>query len=212
MVSSLAGLFGIETKRYLRNAHNFITPAVFTTLIALIAALGTTQIPQPDSLLWICAILAFLLNTDQLFRQDYHNGLLEQYFFSSINPYFIVLIKTTVFALFNGLAFLCISLPVMVLFLQPEASQLGLFLLALFAVIPSLTMLVALGTSYALASSGGFMPALITIPFYIPLVLLAMLAANNPLYYISLLVALALLYVALLSLAIQFILRNLAAA
>lgn len=171
------------------------------------------QMPA-DSLLWICAILAFLLNTDQLFRQDYHNGLLEQYFFATLSPYFIILIKTGIFSLFNSGILLGINIPIIILLLQPQIDQLGLLLLTLLTIIPSLTMLVALGASYALASSGGFMPALITIPFYVPLVILAMLATNDPLYYtyyISLLVALALLYVALLSLAIQFILKNLAA-
>lgn len=197
----------------MRNAHNLITPAVFTTLIALIAGLGIPQMPA-DSLLWICAILAFLLNTDQLFRQDYHNGLLEQYFFATLSPYFIILIKTAIFSLFNSGVLLFINIPIIILLLQPETDQLVFFLLALLAIIPSLTMLVALGASCALASTGGFMPALITIPFYVPLVVLAMLATNDPFnytYYLSLLIALALLYIALLNLAIQFILKNLAA-
>ena len=199
-------------KRYIRNSHNFIAPVVLTTLITLIAAI-TSSAEFTYALLWLCTVLAFLLNTDQLFGPDYRSGLLEQYFFSDLPPYFIVLMKVAAFCLLNTSALLFINIPVIVFLTQPEAAKMGLFLLCFLTSVPSLAMLVALGASYALASFGGFIPALISFPFYVPLIILSMLALTeaNPFYYISILAALTLLYVALLTLAIQFILKNLAA-
>lgn len=212
---SLLGFLDLETRRYFRNTHNFITPFVFTTLIVIITVVVHPRTLEFSyGLLWICVVLAFLLNTEQLFRADYRHGLLEQYFFSAIPPYFIVLTKVAVFFLFNTLGFLMINLPMIWFLTNLDTAQLGMFLLCLLVAAPSLGMLVALGASYALASSGGFIPALISLPFYVPLIILSMLAlvSPNPLYFVSFLAAATLLYIALLPWAIQFILKNLTAA
>ena len=203
----------LEMRRYVRNSHNFITPFVFTTLIVVIAALAQPRAAALGyGLVWICVVLAFLLNTEQLFRADYQNGLLEQYFFSSLEPYFIVLAKVTVFFLLNTVGIMLINLPLIWLLTQLGTENLGIFLLCLMLLAPSLGLLVALGASYSLAAAGGFLPALISLPFYVPLIIFSMLAVtgDDPWYFLSLLLACALLYSALLPWAIQSIFKHLA--
>ena len=210
----------LETQRYLRTSHTLLGPFVIVLWIAVIAA---TALPALNAqtgdaavlhyaILWLCAGLSFLLGADRLFQADHQNGLLEQLFLAPV--YFVLLMRITLFALLHGLFFCCICLPILWLLLGAQGDP-WLFVLCLLLALPALCLTVALGAAINLiATTGGFAQVLIALPFYIPPILLAMaaLVGDQTTFMLQLLGALSLLNIAIMALAIQFILRDAVAA
>ena len=215
------GIFALlESKRYLRNAHTLLGPFVVALWIAVIASTAAPQLSAQAidattlnyAILWLCAGLSFLLGADRLFQADHQNGLLEQLFL--VPAYFILLMRIALFALLHGLFFCLVCLPILWLLLGAQGNLL-LFVLCLLLALPALCMTVALGAAINLISTtGGFAQALIALPFYVPPILLAMaaLTGEQPALMLSLLGALSLLNIAILTLAVQYILRDAVAA
>ena len=214
----------LEATRFFRTSHHLLIPflvALWVILVFSLARLGT-QVSAADTaymnyaLLWLCAGLSLLLGADRLFDADHKNGLLEQIFLGP--SYFIILARVLLFAGMHGLFFCLICLPILGLLLGMPAVDLFLFAACFLLGLPAFCMTLALGAAIGGSSSVrdgvGFIPALVSLPLYVPVVLLSMLALTEPAaaaFFMQCLLALSLTHVALLGLAVNYILRDAAA-
>ena len=135
-----------------RSRMDWLLPPLFYVVIVTLFSLGS----KPDdpqlahfapAVLWVGALLSALLTLDRLFRSDYEDGTLEQYFTAATPVGVVVAAKLAAHWLLTGLP--------LVLLAAPLAAVLGLP----SAVIAPLVIALALGTP-VLSLVGGFAAAL----------------------------------------------------
>ena len=208
-----------ELRIALRSRGDAVQPILFYAMVSLLFPLGAApnsaavQTFAP-AILWMTALLAALLGLERLFRSDYEDGTLEQFFLAPIPVSFLVLAKLLAAWLMLGLPLALMS-PVLGLLL-------GLPVKAALALMLSMT----LGT-FSLFFVGGFSSALLVglpragvllpvlvLPLVSPVLIfgagavraaLSMGSVEAPLYFLA---ALALLSICLIPLVTTAALRN----
>ena len=135
-----------------RSRMDWLLPPLFYVVVVTLFSLGSKpNDPQlahfAPAILWVGALLSALMTLDRLFRSDYEDGTLEQYFIGSAPVGVVVATKLATHWLLTGLP--------LVLLAAPLAAALGLP----GEVIASLVLGLLLGTP-ALSLIGGFAAAL----------------------------------------------------
>lgn len=122
-------------------------------------------------LLWTLALLATLLSLDGLFRSDYEDGTLEQLILSPQSSYFMIIAKVLAHWLTTGLP-LTLAAPVLGLMLSlPTEGYLPL-ILTFFIGTATLSLLGSIGAALTVSlRRGGLLLTLITLPFYVPVLI-----------------------------------------
>ncbi len=122
--------------------------------------------------LWVLALLSTLLSLDSLFRRDFDDGTLEQLVLN-VDPLFTgVLAKVLAHWLVTGLPLAILS-PVAALLLFLPASAVPTLVAALLLGTPILSLLGAVGAALTVAlKRGGLLLTLITLPLYVPVLIL----------------------------------------
>jgi heme exporter protein B len=123
----------------LRKRGQFVQPlaffAIVTTLFPLAISPDLARLREIASgVLWVAALLASLLALEFLFRDDAHDGTLEQYALSGQSLTWLIFAKTTAHWLLTG-----VPLAVM-------APLAGLSLGVAYAALPGIIAAIALGT------------------------------------------------------------------
>jgi heme exporter protein B len=123
----------------LRKRGQFVQPlaffAIITTLFPLSISPELARLREIASgVLWVAALLASLLALEFLFRDDAHDGTLEQYALSGQSLTWLIFAKTMAHWLLTG-----VPLAVM-------APLAGLSLGVPYAAVPGIIVLIALGT------------------------------------------------------------------
>jgi heme exporter protein B len=123
----------------LRKRAQFVQPlaffAIVTTLFPLAISPELARLREIASgVLWVAALLASLLALEFLFRDDAHDGTLEQYALSGHSLTWVIFVKTTAHWLLTG-----VPLAVM-------APLAGLSLGVPYAAVPGIIAPIALGT------------------------------------------------------------------
>jgi heme exporter protein B len=120
----------------------------------------------------VLALLSTLLSLDTLFRRDFDDGTLEQLVLN-VDPLFVgVLSKVFAHWLVTGLPLAILS-PVAALMLFLPASAVPTLVLALLLGTPILSLLGAVGAALTVGlKRGGLLLALITLPLYVPVLIL----------------------------------------
>ncbi|NVK34705.1 MAG: heme exporter protein CcmB [Rhodobacteraceae bacterium] len=155
-------------------------------------------------ILWIGALLACLLGLDRLLQSDHDDGSLELMLMSGRPLELIILIKCLAHWLTTGLP-LILATPILALFLNLDAAQLGAVLLSLLVGTPALTLIGMTGAAITVhLRRGGLLLAVLVLPLTIPILIFGVAtvgAASDPLVP-ALTPFLALCGLSLLSLAI----------
>ena len=123
--------------------------------------------------IWVSALLANLLAMDSLFRADYDDGALEQLMLSPVPLWLVVLVKVTGHWLITGLP-LAILAPLIALMFGLPGDVLPTVLFTLLLGTPLLSLIGAIGAGLTVGlRKGGILLALLTLPLYIPVLILA---------------------------------------
>jgi heme exporter protein B len=159
-----------------RNQGDIVNPLVFALIVVTLFPLGVGPEKQllttiSPGLVWVVALLACLLSTDRIFRDDYLDGTLQQMLLSPQPTYFLLLAKVGVHWLVSGLAVTLVAPLLGLMLSMPSGGYLPL-LVSLFLGTISLSMIGAIGAGLTVGlKRGGVLVALIVLPLYIPVLI-----------------------------------------
>ena len=168
--------FRLECQLLLRNTSNIAQPLMFFIIIAL---LFPFSLPAESGLLvsigggviWVCAVLATLLNLDSLFKPDYQDGTLEQILINKRSLSVAVLAKSLAHWVSSGLL-LCLLTPLLGLSFNIPNKQIGVLFYSLLLGTPSLLLIGAIGAALTVTlQRSGVLIAVIILPLYIPILI-----------------------------------------
>lgn len=125
------------------------------------------------AMIWVATLLALLLNTDHLFRDDFNDGVLEQWLFFDRPLAWLVTLKLVTHWILYVLPLILIT-PVAGLMLSIPADVLHALLITLLIATPALTCFTGLGAALTLGSSrSGVLGVLVMMPLFVPVIILA---------------------------------------
>ncbi|MDG1250051.1 MAG: heme exporter protein CcmB [Gammaproteobacteria bacterium] len=167
----------------IRRRRELANPLVFFIMVVSMFPLGVT----PDhaflaelsaGVIWVTALLAALISMDSMFRSDYDDGSLEQLLLMPGSKVVLISAKIAAHWVSIGLPLVIIA-PLMsfLLFLPPQA--LPSLIITLLISTPILSLLGAVGVALTLSlRGGGVLSSLLTLPFYVPVLIFSTMAIN----------------------------------
>jgi heme exporter protein B len=130
-------------------------------------------------IIWVAALLSTMLGLDKIFRDDYHDGSLEQLIASSYPLPLTVLAKVFAHWLITGLP-LVLMTPVFALLLNLDSQSLVATVLTLLLGTPLLSFIGAIGAGLTVGlQKGGILMSLLVLPLYIPVLIFATSAIDT---------------------------------
>lgn len=164
-------------------------------------------------IIWIALALALFLSAEQLFQQDYEDGVIEQWLVSGYPLQLFVCAKLLVHWWMTILPMLLLC-PVLMLLLNLTAKEMGVLVLSLFCGSPMLYTLCALAAAMSTGiKQQGILMALILLPLTLPIMIFGSATTQAAMQalpisgYCALLLAFSLLASALLPFAIAGVIR-----
>lgn len=166
-----------------RQRAELLQPVIFFMLVITLFPLGVG--PNPTILqqigpgvIWVAAILSALLGLERLFRDDFHDGSLEQLMLSGSSLPMIALVKVLAHWLTSILPLILLS-PLLALFLHLSSDMYWALLATLLLGTPLLSLVgaIAVGLTVGL-NRGGVLLALLLLPIFIPLLIFASSAVD----------------------------------
>ncbi len=188
-----------ELRLAARRRAEWALPLVFYAVVATLFALGASpnapwlKVAGP-SILWVGALLAALLSLERLFRGDYDDGTLEQFFVSPQPVSLLVAGKLLAQWLVIGLP-LTLLAPVLGIAFGMGAELTGVLVLSLGLGLPALVLLAGFASALVvgLPRTGVLLPVLV-LPLVCPVVIFGAGAvraaeggapAGAPLYFLG---------------------------
>jgi len=167
-----------------RGASEMAMPLLFSVIVVSLFPLGVG--PGPDTLqiigpgvIWVAALLSALLGLENLFRDDFHNGTLEQLLLSPSALTTAVFIKVLCHWLFVIGPLILIS-PLLAMFLNLTLNMYWALCATLLLGTPLLSLVGAIAVALTLSiNRGGVLLAVLLLPVFIPLLIFATSAINN---------------------------------
>lgn len=167
-----------------RQRGGWLNPLFFFLLVVAMFPLGVS--PKEAQLklmaggvIWVSALLATLLAAENLFKQDYEDGSLEQLLVSPCPLFLVVLVKVFVHWLTTGFC-LALMAPFLGGMLYLEFDQILLLLLSLLIGTPALSFISAIGAALTVGiRRGGILIALIVLPLYVPVLIFGTAAVQT---------------------------------
>ncbi|MHB1543340.1 MAG: heme exporter protein CcmB [Gammaproteobacteria bacterium] len=201
-----------------RERRRALLPLVFFVIVASLFPLAMS--PRPlilkliaPGVIWVDVMLATFLGLESLFRQDYEEGVLEQWILSPSSLELRVFLKVISFWTVTSLPLIVMS-PILILWLSFPVRALGILLVGLFLGTVTLSFLGALGAALTVSlRQSGMLVAILLLPLATPILIFgahsALLAADkqNPRPALYLLATLFFLTVGLVPKAISTALK-----
>ncbi len=166
-----------DLKIGMRNRSEIMMPLIFFLIIVSLFPLGLglenqkTLHAAAPAILWIAALLSTILVLDRVFKNDFDDGSLEQMVVSGTSLYIIILGKMIAHWFLTGLPLVIFS-PILALMLGfniGDSFKVALILLVgtpLLSFIGSMCVALIVGLRQA-----GLLLSIITLPLYIPVLL-----------------------------------------
>ncbi len=172
-----------DLKLALRQPVDVVNPLFFFVLVIVLFPIGIG--PEPNLLqrispgvIWVAALLATLLGAEKLFKEDHHDGTLEQVVLSPVPMSLYVLAKISAHWLLSALPLLLVS-PLLAAFLNINASGLVAVALTLLVATPLLSIIAAIGAALTVGlQKGGVLISLLVLPLNIPVLIFATSAVD----------------------------------
>ena len=128
--------------------------------------------------IWVTALLAALMSMDNMFRSDYDDGSLEQLLLMPGSKVVLIAAKIAAHWVSIGLPLVIIA-PLMSFLLFLPTQALPSLIITLLISTPILSLLGAVGVALTLSlRGGGVLSSLLTLPFYIPVLIFSTMAIN----------------------------------
>ncbi|MDO9128024.1 MAG: heme exporter protein CcmB [Parvibaculum sp.] len=129
-------------------------------------------------MLWVALLLAALLTLDRLFQADFEDGSLDLLSMGALPLELVAVAKALGHWLTTGLP-LVVAAPVLGLLLNLPVASFPALLLAMLAGTPALSFLGAIGAALTVGvRRGGLLASLLVLPFYIPVLIFGVGAAE----------------------------------
>ncbi len=167
----------------IRHRAEMANPLLFFILVTSLFPLGIGANPNllqavAPGVIWVAALLAALLSSENGFRSDFEDGSLEQYLMSSHPVSVLVLAKITAHWLITGLPLLLIS-PLLGILLGLPVEGIKVLFITLLLGTPVLSLVGAVGVALTVGlRKGGMILALLVLPLYVPLLIFASSAVD----------------------------------
>ena len=122
-------------------------------------------------LLWVVLVMTVLITLDRLFQEDFEDGTLDQLIAAPLPLELVVLAKLA--GHYIGIIIpLLAAMPVAGLLLNIAPAHLPLLMAALVLGTPALVLLGGIGASLAVSvRRGGLLTVLLSLPFYVPVMI-----------------------------------------
>lgn len=180
----LQGVIKREFMLAMRQKAEISQPMLFLLMVVTLFPLGVS--PSPDLLqrigpgiIWIAAILSTLLSMERIFRDDFHDGTLEQLLLSGMP---VVLITACKVLCHWVITFgpLLVMMPLFALLLNLTWDMTLALLITLLIGTPVLSLLGAIGVALTVGlRKGALILSLLLIPVFIPLLIFATSAIES---------------------------------
>jgi heme exporter protein B len=165
-----------DLKLAFRKRGQLIQPLVFFAIVTTLFPLGIS--PQLSQLrdvapgaLWVAALLSSLLALEFLFRDDAHDGTLEQYALSGQSLMWLLLAKTAAHWLLTGLP-LALMGPLAALSLGAPVSAVPAVIASVAIGSIALSLIGSIGAALTLGvRRSGALQSLLTLPFSMPVLI-----------------------------------------
>lgn len=198
-MSAFGAVLARELRLAARRRAEWMQPLLFYAVVATLFALGAApdapwlEVAAP-SILWVGALLAALLSLDRVFRGDYEDGTLEQYFLAPQPVSLLVGGKLLAQWLVMGLP-LTLLAPLLGLALGLEREVIMVLALSLLLGLPALVLTAGFASALlvGLPRTGVLLPVLV-LPLLCPVVIFGAgavraaqsgLSAEAPLYFLG---------------------------
>jgi len=154
-----------DLRANLRQPSQILNPLAFFLLVVGLFPLGVGPEPQvlariAPGVVWVLALLAALLSVENLYRQDFDDGSLEQMVLGARPLFLAVLGKACAQWLVTG-APLTLIAPLAAFMLHLPAEQIPRLMLSLFLGTPTITLLAGIGAALTVGVRPLFVPVLI---------------------------------------------------
>ncbi len=167
-----------EFRLLIARPADLFKPMWFLTLVVSVMPLALS----PDSkiladigsaVIWVGVLLALLLNSDQLFYDDFDTGVLEQYLFVDRPLSWIVGMKLISHWILQVVPLIIVT-PLIALMLSVDGLVIHMLVLSLFVATPALTCFTGLGAALTLGTRrSGVLGVLVMMPLFVPVIILA---------------------------------------
>ena len=176
MMAAFKAIFMRDLRLHWGAGGGALNPLLFFIMVVVLFPLGLDIRAQELSqifpgVVWVAALLATMMGSQGLFREDYADGSLQQMLLSP-TP-LIVLLWAKLAALWVAaiLPLILIS-PLVLLMYDVPADLTGVLIVSLLLGTPSLVCISALGAGLTVSLGGaGLLMAVICLPLYIPILI-----------------------------------------
>jgi heme exporter protein B len=175
-----------DLKVAMRRKSDVINPLLFVLMVVTLFPIAVG--PSHDVLgriapgvIWVVALLASLLGSERLFRDDYLDGSLEQMVMSPAPLGLLALAKIAMHWLLSGLPLVILS-PFCALLLKLPVEGWFTLMVTLLLGTPMLSAMTAIGAALTVSlGRGGALLSLLLLPLFIPLLIFATAAVDSTL-------------------------------
>lgn len=156
-----------------RRPAEIINPVFFFVMVCSLFPLAVSPRPEllasiAPGIVWVAALLAVLLSTESLFRQDHDSGALEQMLVAPQSLYLSALAKLLAHWLLTGLPLVALA-PVLAYMLHLPAAGYPALFIGLLLGTPVLSAVAAIGAALTVGlRNAGLLLALLVLPLYVP--------------------------------------------
>jgi heme exporter protein B len=192
-----------DLKLYIQQWGECLVSLLFFVLVVSLFPMGLGADPKllariTPAVIWVAVVLSLLLSLENVFRQDYQEGSLEQMVLSPYPLCILLLGKSIAHWIMVGVPLLILA-PCLSILLQGSTQGLGVLGLTLIFGIPTLSLIGSIGAALTIGlPNGGALLAVLVIPIMIPIVIFgasALSAAIGGDFFYSELYLLAALFV-----------------
>ncbi len=211
-------LLARDLRLAVRHGGESLMPLFFLFAVLILVPLGVGPGPNllasiAPGMIWVAALLASLLALENLFRPDFEDGSLEQWWLGDTPAGLLVVTRLLSHWLITGLPVILFApLAAQMLYL-PEGS-LGILMLSLLIGTPVLSLIGGLAAALTLGTNrGSVLLSILVFPLVVPVLIFATGAVSvaadgfSPRAHLGLLLALLVLAITLIPLAVTAALR-----
>lgn len=178
MTRALVSLLARDLHLAFRRGGETLMPLFFLFAVIILVPLGLGPGPNllraiAPAVIWVAALLSCLLALDLLFRPDYEDGSLEQWWASKWPPCALVAVRLFSHWLITGVPIIVLS-PLAAAMLYLPAEAVPALILSLSLGTPILSVLGGLAASLILGTNrGGVLLSILVFPLFVPVLIFA---------------------------------------
>jgi len=178
MSRALWALLSQDLRLAVRHGGESLMPLMFLFSVIILVPLGVGPGPNllaaiAPGMIWVAALLSSLLALERLFRPDFEDGSLEQWWLGHLPVYGLVLVRLFSHWLITGLPIILFApVAAQMLFLHPDA--LVTLMISLFLGTPILSLVGGLAAALTLSTNrGSVLLSILVFPLIVPVLVFA---------------------------------------